>query len=54
MNDRARLDDRQFALCQRLEALASQLSELEKLRDRVAEVERKIYSAGRKARNAGS
>ena len=54
MNDRARLDDRQFALRQRLEALASQLSELEKLRDRVAEVERTIYSARRKARNAGS
>jgi cell division protein FtsB len=42
MDDRARLDERYLALCQRLEGLASQVSELEKLRDRVAEAERRI------------
>ena len=40
MDDRARLDERYVALCQRLEELDSQVSELEELRDRLAEAER--------------
>ena len=52
MDDRARLDDCIFALCQRLEALASQFSELENLRDRVAKAERRISGAARETRKA--
>jgi hypothetical protein len=52
MGDRAWLDDCQFALRQRLEALASQFSELENLRDRVAKAERRISGAARETRKA--
>jgi hypothetical protein len=52
MDDRARLDDCIFALCQRLDELASQVSELEDLRDLVAEAERRISRAASKPRKA--
>ncbi|MGY3363910.1 hypothetical protein ACVWZL_001035 [Bradyrhizobium sp. GM2.4] len=50
MDARARLDGWQFALHQHYEALASQVSELEALRDRVAKAERRIVGATRETR----
>jgi hypothetical protein len=47
MDARARLDGCHFALHQHCEALASQVSELEALRDRVAKAERRIVGAAR-------
>lgn len=47
MDARARLDGCRFALHQNSEALASQVSELEALRDRVAKAERRIVGAAR-------
>ncbi|MGY4289045.1 hypothetical protein ACVWXO_008265 [Bradyrhizobium sp. LM2.7] len=52
MDNRARLDDRHFALRQRLDALASQVSELENLRGQVAEAERRIIAAARETKKA--
>lgn len=52
MDDRARLDERHFALRQHLEALASQVSELEILRGQVAKAERRIFGAARETRKA--
>jgi hypothetical protein len=49
MDDRARLDERYLALCQRLEELDSQVSELEELRDRVAEAERRAKNRSNKS-----
>ena len=45
VNSRIRLHNLHFALHRRLHALASQLAELESLRDRVAEAERRTMSA---------
>lgn len=50
MDTRARLDGCHFALRQHCEALASQVSELENLRDRVAKAERSIVGLAREAR----
>lgn len=50
MDARARLDGCHFALRQHCEALASQVSELETLRDRVAKAERRIVRAARETR----
>jgi hypothetical protein len=52
MYDRERLDECIFALSRRLEQLASQVSELENLRDRVAEAEGRISDAASKTRKA--
>jgi hypothetical protein len=52
MDDRARLNERHFALRQHLEALASQVSELEILRGQVAKAERRIFGAARETRKA--
>jgi hypothetical protein len=48
MSDRARLDDRIFALNRRLEEIASKVSELQNLRDRVTKAEGRISGAAGK------
>lgn len=50
MDARAQLDGCHFAMRQHYEALASQVSELEDLRDRVAKAERRIVSVARETR----
>lgn len=50
MDARARLDGCHFALRQHFEALASQVSELEDLRDRVAKAERGIVGVAGETR----
>ena len=52
MDDRSQLDNCILALCKRREELATQVSELENLRDRVAKAERRIVGAARKTRKA--
>jgi hypothetical protein len=47
MDDRTRLEDGILAMCKRLKELASRVSELENLRERVAKADRGVFGAAR-------
>lgn len=52
MDDRTRLEDCIFALSKRLEELASRVSELGNLRERVAKAQREVFGAKHNANRA--